>query len=60
MDTKWNSTDKDPGGALERFVAEEVREAVEAGRIAPSRHASYVRLYEQAKEVPDWKMAKNK
>ena len=32
MDTKWNSTDKDPGGALEQFVAEEVREAVEAGK----------------------------
>ena len=32
MDTKWNSTDKDPGEALERFVAEEVREAVEAGK----------------------------
>ena len=26
MDTNWNSTDKDPGGALEQFVAEEVRE----------------------------------
>ena len=28
--------------------------AVKAGEIAPSRHASYVRLYEQAKEVPEW------
>ena len=28
--------------------------AVKAGKIAPSRHASYVRLYEQAKEVPEW------
>lgn len=28
--------------------------AVKAGAIAPSRHASYVRLYEQAKEVPEW------
>ena len=28
--------------------------AVKAGTIAPSRHASYVRLYEQAKEVPEW------
>ena len=37
-----------------------VREALEAGEIAPSRHASYVRLYEQAKEVPDWKLAKEK
>lgn len=32
MDTNWNSTGKDPGGALEQFVAEEVREAVEAGK----------------------------
>ena len=30
MDTKWNSTGKDR--ALEQFVAEEVREAVEAGK----------------------------
>ena len=37
-----------------------VREALEAGEIAPSRHASYVRLYEQAKEVPEWKLAKEK
>lgn len=28
--------------------------AVKAGEITPSRHASYVRLYEQAKEVPEW------
>ena len=28
--------------------------AMEAGEIAPSRHASYVRLYQQAKEVPEW------
>ena len=28
--------------------------AEKAGEIAPSRHASYVRLYEQAKEVPEW------
>ena len=32
MDTKWNNTDKDPGEALERFVAEEVREAAAAGK----------------------------
>ncbi|MGN8874359.1 ribosome small subunit-dependent GTPase A [Pseudoflavonifractor sp. HCP28S3_F10] len=32
-----------------------VRAAVKEGRIAPSRHASYVRLYEQAREVPEWK-----
>lgn len=32
MDTNWNRTDKDPGEALERFVAEEVREAAAAGK----------------------------
>ena len=32
--------------------------AVVAGEIAQSRHDSYVRLYEQAKEVPDWKRNK--
>lgn len=37
-----------------------VREAVEAGKIAPSRHKSYIRLYEQAKEVPSWELAKHK
>jgi len=37
-----------------------VRAAVEAGEIAPSRHKSYVRLYEQAKEIPEWELAKNK
>lgn len=31
-----------------------VLEAVKAGLIPKSRHASYVRLYEQAKEVPEW------
>lgn len=31
-----------------------VREAVTGGKIASSRHKSYVRLYEQAKEIPDW------
>lgn len=31
-----------------------VLEALAAGEIAESRHASYVRLYEQAKEVPEW------
>ena len=28
--------------------------AVRTGEIVPSRHQSYVRLYEQAKAVPDW------
>ena len=31
-----------------------VLEAVAKGEIHPSRHASYVRLYEQAGSVPDW------
>lgn len=31
-----------------------VLEAVGAGEISPSRHRSYVRLYEQTKAVPDW------
>ena len=31
-----------------------VLEAVRAGEIAPSRHASYVRLYEEASQIPDW------
>ena len=31
-----------------------VREAVRAGEIPESRHRSYVRLYEQAKAIPDW------
>lgn len=32
--------------------------AVDAGKIASSRHESYVRLYEQAKEIPEWGQAK--
>ncbi|NBI09118.1 ribosome small subunit-dependent GTPase A [Colidextribacter sp. OB.20] len=28
--------------------------AVEAGEIPPTRHRSYVRLYEQARAIPDW------
>ena len=28
--------------------------AVKAGEIPKSRHDSYVRLYEQAKQIPDW------
>lgn len=31
-----------------------VLEAVADGKIPPSRHQSYVRLYEQAKAIPDW------
>ncbi len=37
-----------------------VREAVEAGEISPSRHKSYVRLYQQAKDIPPWELAKKK
>ena len=32
----------------------EVLKAVEAGANQPSRHASYIRLYDQAKQIPDW------
>ena len=31
-----------------------VLEAVRKGEISRSRHASYVRLYEQAKEIKEW------
>lgn len=31
-----------------------VLEAMRAGKIMPSRHNSYVRLYEQIKQIPDW------
>ncbi len=31
-----------------------VREAVKNGEIPVSRHQSYIRLYEQAKSIPDW------
>lgn len=31
-----------------------VREALKAGKIPPSRHASYMRLYEQAKAYKEW------
>ena len=37
-----------------------VQAAVEEGIIAPSRHKSYVRLYEQAKEIPQWELEKNR
>ena len=36
-----------------------VLEAVRAGTIPRTRHQSYVRLYEQAKAVPDWERKKN-
>ena len=31
-----------------------VLEAVRAGAIPPSRHQSYLRLYEEARSIPDW------
>ena len=34
--------------------------AVAAGEIAPSRHRSYVRLYQQAREIPAWELSRNK
>jgi len=33
-------------------------EALEEGKIAPSRHASYIRLYEQAEKIKDWERNK--
>lgn len=35
-----------------------VREAVDAGYIARSRYQSYLRLYEQAKQIPSWEVQK--
>ena len=35
-----------------------VLKAVRNGDIAPSRHASYVRLYEQASRYKDWELDK--
>ena len=37
-----------------------VREALKAGKIQPTRHQSYVRLYEQAKAIPDWERRETK
>ena len=36
-----------------------VRKAVDEGKIAPGRHKSYTRLYEQAREIPDWETPGN-
>ena len=36
-----------------------VREAAEGKKIALSRHKSDIRLYEQAREIPDWETPKN-
>ena len=35
-----------------------VRQALKDGLIQPTRHQSYVRLYEQAKAIPDWQRTK--
>ena len=35
-----------------------VRDALAQGKIQPTRHQSYVRLYEQAKQIPDWERNK--
>lgn len=35
-----------------------VLSALAAGEIAPERHRSYQRLYEQAKAIPDWELKK--
>lgn len=35
-----------------------VRAAVEAGEIAPSRHDSYVKLYESVKDLKEWELSK--
>lgn len=35
-----------------------VLSALSEGAIAPSRHQSYIRLYQQAKEIPDWELNK--
>lgn len=36
-----------------------VLEALAQGKIQPTRHQSYVRLYQQAKAVPDWERRKS-
>lgn len=36
-----------------------IREAVEQGRIARSRYQSYLRLYEQAKQIQSWEVQKH-
>jgi ribosome biogenesis GTPase len=36
----------------------QVRQALEEGKIAPSRYASYVQLYEKAKEIREWERKK--
>lgn len=35
-----------------------VLQALKAGKIQPTRHQSYVRLYEQAKAIPEWQRNK--
>ena len=49
------------GSAVPRTIVARAQEkgcavlaALKRGEIQPTRHASYVRLYEQAKAIPDW------
>lgn len=35
-----------------------VLQALAEGKIVPSRHASYVRLYDQVKNIPDWERSR--
>ena len=67
--TDQAAIDRTAAAALERFGSIDVlvnnagygyRAAVEEGIIAPSRHRSYVRLYEQAKAIPQWELEKNR
>lgn len=37
-----------------------VRAALKAGEIQPSRHASYIRLYEQVSQIKEWEYSGNK
>jgi ribosome biogenesis GTPase len=37
-----------------------ILKAVQDGHIQPSRHSSYVRMYEQAKQINEWEYKKNK
>lgn len=36
-----------------------VLEALREGKIAPSRHESYVQMYEQARQIKDWELSDN-
>ena len=60
MSGKLNHFD-DRGNAVMVDVSSKgptVRTAVARGEIQPTRHESYVRLYQQLQAVPDWKRRK--